>query len=114
MLFIRSGFIKAYYSKPVEERNQLALRPHELGENDGQRWAGVKQEDAMLDWLHDCYFATVAGDSPSFEAWPTNQGLLMSESCEAVLTLTGRLSHPRIFACNVGVVRIIPDLTWNL
>ncbi len=114
MLFIRSGFIKAYYSKPVEERNQLALRPHELGENDGQRWAGVKQEDAMLDWLHDCYFATVAGDSPSFEAWPTNQGLLLSESCEVVLILTGRLSHPRIFACNVGMVRIIPDLTWSL
>lgn len=27
----------------------------------------------MIDWLHDCYFATVAGDSPTFEAWPTNQ-----------------------------------------
>lgn len=28
----------------------------------------------MIDWLHDCYFAAVAGDSPTFEAWPTNQG----------------------------------------
>ncbi|KAL9068038.1 MAG: hypothetical protein Q9161_006483 [Pseudevernia consocians] len=79
MLFIRSGFIKTYYSKPVEERNQLALRHHELGQNDGQRYAGVKQEDAMLDWLHDCYFAAVAGDSPTFEAWPTNQEYYIHE-----------------------------------
>ena len=84
MLFIRSGFIKSYYDKPVEERNQLALRPHELGGNDGQRYAGVKQEDAMLDWLHDCYFATVAGDSPTFEAWPSNQGVTRPESCQGV------------------------------
>lgn len=80
MLFIRSGFIKTYYGKPVEERNQLALRHHEIGANDMQRYAGVKQEDAMLDWLHDCYFAAVAGDSPTFEAWPSNQGAVLSES----------------------------------
>lgn len=73
MLFIRSGFVKIYYSKGVEERNGLALRRHELGMGDGQRYAGVGQEDAMLDWLHDCYFATVAGDSPTFEAWPSDQ-----------------------------------------
>jgi hypothetical protein len=24
----------------------------------------------VLDWLHDCYFAAVAGDSPTFECWP--------------------------------------------
>lgn len=24
----------------------------------------------MRDWLHDCYFAGVAGDSPTFEVWP--------------------------------------------
>ena len=78
MLFIRSGFIKAYYSKSVEERTRLARRYHELGPNTQQRYAGVKQEEAMLDWLHDCYFATVAGDSPTFEAWPTNQGVSIS------------------------------------
>jgi hypothetical protein len=27
----------------------------------------------MIDWLHDCYFAAVAGDAPSFEAWPTRR-----------------------------------------
>lgn len=78
LLFIRSGFIKTYFSKPKDERNKLALRPHQLGPDDGQRYAGVKQEEAMIDWLHDCYFAAVAGDSPTFEAWPTNQGELIS------------------------------------
>lgn len=107
MLFIRSGFIKTYYEKPVEERNQLARRHHEIGANDGQRYAGVKQEDAMLDWLHDCYFATVAGDSPTFEAWPSNQGAFPNESplTKTILILTGRLLHSRILTCDVGLVR---------
>ena len=74
LLFIRSGFIRTYFSKSQEERKKLALRPHQLGPDDGQRYAGVKQEEQMIDWLHDCYFAAVAGDSPTFEAWPTNQG----------------------------------------
>ena len=71
MLFVRSGFISSYFSKTPEEREKLALRPHALGPDDGQRWAGLKQEEPMLDWLHDCWFATVAGDSPTFERWPT-------------------------------------------
>ena len=79
MLFIRSGFIQAYHSKPPEERNELALRPHIIGPDDGQRWAGLKQEIPMVDWLHDCYFATVAGDCPAFEAWPTNQDYYLHE-----------------------------------
>ncbi len=73
LLFVRSGFIRTYFGKSQEERTRLAVRPHQLGPDDGQRYAGVKQEDAMIDWLHDCYFAAVAGDSPTFEAWPTNQ-----------------------------------------
>ena len=72
MLFIRSGFIQEYFSKTPEERKRLAHRPHQLGPDDGQRWAGVKQEEPMIDWLHDCWFASVAGDSPTFEAWPSN------------------------------------------
>ncbi|KAL9638689.1 MAG: hypothetical protein Q9164_001397, partial [Protoblastenia rupestris] len=79
MLFIRSGFIQAYHSKPPEERNELALRPHIIGPDDGQRWAGLKQEMPMVEWLHDCYFATVAGDCPAFEAWPTNQDYYLHE-----------------------------------
>ena len=74
LLFIRSGFIEAYYSKTSEEQERLALRPQHFGPEDGQRYAGVAQEDAMLDWLHDCYFAAVGGDAPAFEAWPSNKG----------------------------------------
>lgn len=52
----------------------MALRPHAIGPDDGQRWAGVGQEEKVLDWLHDSYFAAVAGDAPAFEAWPTHAG----------------------------------------
>lgn len=74
MLFVRSGFIEAYKTKPHDERNQLALRPHSFGPDDGQRYAGVAQEEKILDWLHDCYFSAVAGDAPAFEAWPSHKG----------------------------------------
>lgn len=74
ILMIRSGFVEAYYSKSPEERSELALRPHSIGPQDGQRYAGVAQEEKVLDWLHDCYFAAVAGDAPAFEAWPTQGG----------------------------------------
>lgn len=83
---------------PAEERNQLARRHHEIGVNDGQRYAGVKQEDEMLDWLHDCYFAAVAGDSPTFEAWPSNQGMFLSirisRQNKDVLISTNRVLSP--------------------
>ncbi|CAI6328896.1 unnamed protein product [Periconia digitata] len=71
MLFIRSGWKEAYDSKTPEVRAEAALRHGEGME--GQRWAGVSQEERMIDWLHDCYFAAVAGDSPTFEAWPTHE-----------------------------------------
>ena len=79
MLFIRSGFIEAYKAKSPSERDRLALRPHVSGPDDGQRWAGLEQAEPILDWLHDCYFATVAGDSPTFEAWPTNRDYHLHE-----------------------------------
>ena len=66
--------MEAYYAKPGDERAALAKRPHVHGPDDGQRWAGVAQEEEMIDWLHDGYFAAVAGDAPSFEAWPTDKG----------------------------------------
>lgn len=66
MLFIRSGFVSTYYSKTEDERVAAALRPHSVGKEGGQRWAGVEQEEEMIDWLHDSYFSTVAGDAPAF------------------------------------------------
>ncbi|KAL5390265.1 hypothetical protein DPSP01_001837 [Paraphaeosphaeria sporulosa] len=72
ILLIRSGWKEAYDSKTPEERSKAALRTHEPG-NDGQRWTGVAQEEEILDWLHDSYFAAVGGDAPAFEAWPTEK-----------------------------------------
>ena len=76
ILFIRSGFVEAYQTKTLTERAKLHTRGHTPGEDGEQRWAGVAQEERMLDWLHDSYFAAVAGDAPSFEAWPSHQGMI--------------------------------------
>ena len=51
MLFVRSGWTKAYWNMAPEERVRMR-----------GRFAGLKQEEKILDWLHDCYFAAVAGD----------------------------------------------------
>ncbi|KAK4998277.1 hypothetical protein LTR66_002458 [Elasticomyces elasticus] len=79
ILFIRSGWVEQYHLKTPEERSAMALRPHVLGKDDGQRYAGVSQEERVLDWLHDCYFAAVAGDAPAFEAWPTHEDYYLHE-----------------------------------
>lgn len=79
ILFVRSGWVEAYHTKGEEERAALALRPHVLGKKDGQRYAGVSQEPQVLDWLHDSYFAAVAGDAPTFEAWPTHEDYHLHE-----------------------------------
>jgi hypothetical protein len=81
MLMIRSGFVAAYHSKTADERTAAALRPHVAGVNDKQRWAGIMQEDKVLDWLHDCYFSTLAGDAPAFEAWPSQEGNYVTFLC---------------------------------
>lgn len=52
-----------------EDRKAGALR-----QNDDLAWAGLMQEGAVLEWLHDCYFAAVAGDAPTFECWPPIAG----------------------------------------
>ncbi|PGH01620.1 hypothetical protein AJ79_07868 [Helicocarpus griseus UAMH5409] len=74
ILLVRSGFVESYYERAPEERTKLALRGHTEGQGEAgeeQQWAGLAQEEAMVDWLHDCYFAAVAGDAPAFERWPT-------------------------------------------
>ncbi|PVH94031.1 hypothetical protein DM02DRAFT_618901 [Periconia macrospinosa] len=74
ILFIRTGWKEAHDTLTPEARSKAALR-HGSGKDgeDGQAYAGVGQEEEMIDWLHDCYFAAVAGDSPTFEAWPTHE-----------------------------------------
>ncbi|KAM0141769.1 hypothetical protein ACHAO1_001608 [Botrytis cinerea] len=79
LLFIRSGFVSTHHTKSPEARNAAALRPHGIGPDDGQRWAGLKQDEDMLDWLHDCYFSAAAGDAPAFEAWPSQEHYMLHE-----------------------------------
>ncbi|RFU28540.1 hypothetical protein B7463_g7806, partial [Scytalidium lignicola] len=79
LLFIRSGFTETYHSKSPEARAIGTSRKHTHGTESGQRWAGIKQEEVMIDWLHDCYFSAVAGDAPSFEAWPTQESYMLHE-----------------------------------
>ena len=79
ILLIRSGFVESYNERSDEENKSLALRHHGGIGDDDQHWAGVKQEDAMLDWLHDCYFAAVGGDAPAFECWPPQKEYYLHE-----------------------------------
>jgi hypothetical protein len=65
-LFIRSGWVQDYYARSEEENVTIGLRENPV-------WAGVSQDEDMLDWLHDCYFAAVAGDAPAFERWPSSR-----------------------------------------
>lgn len=68
ILLIRSGFVEKYNSLTPEDRYAAATRSH-----DDLAFAGISREKAVRDWLHDCYFAGVAGDSPTFEAWPVTE-----------------------------------------
>lgn len=83
--------MERYYELTPEERTAGALRPmHIEGGNskdaaakgahpEGIAFAGIKQEQAIIDWLHDSYFAGVAGDAPSFERWPTPEPYYLHE-----------------------------------
>ncbi|KIW95019.1 uncharacterized protein Z519_04999 [Cladophialophora bantiana CBS 173.52] len=50
----------------------MHLRRHEFSPDDGQRYIGLQQSKEMLDFLHNSYFAAVAGDQPGFEAIPSD------------------------------------------
>ncbi len=87
ILLIRSGWVDTYNKSSQEERERVALRGvgHDAladhGDENGQTYAGVGAEDDIVDFLHDSYFAAVAGDAPAFEAWPTRRkdGKLLHE-----------------------------------
>lgn len=64
ILMVRGGFIERYAQLSPEDRTAGAKRTE---------FAGVLQEEPVLDWLHDCYFSALVGDSPTFECWPPKQ-----------------------------------------
>lgn len=76
--------MEAYHGNTEEEREAAALRSDDPNTTTNkQQWAGIKQEEKMLDWIHNCFFAAVAGDAPSFEAWPSNAGMRCLKNCKA-------------------------------
>ena len=84
LLFIRSGFTEAYRKLDKEEWEKVARRANVRGKENRQRWAGVQQSEEVKEWLYNGYFAAVAGDAPSWEAWPSLQGKFCRspEGCE--------------------------------
>lgn len=63
ILFIRTGWIRAYQQLSDEKRVALAaMQPPPA--------MGVESSEETLRWLWDSGFAAIAGDQPSMEAWP--------------------------------------------
>jgi hypothetical protein len=79
ILLVRTGFVACSRTKSASERARLAAR-----EGRELEFAGLAQEEAMKEWLHDCWFSAVAGDAPSFECWPKKQKWFLHESLLAL------------------------------
>ena len=93
LLLIRSGFVKAYRALTAAQRTALANRPFPGGPNSGHRFIGVEQTPAMADWLHNSYFAAVAGDQPAFESWPPQGLISLNASNTFVQPNQGRIAN---------------------
>ncbi|MCJ1388205.1 hypothetical protein MMC18_001050 [Xylographa bjoerkii] len=63
ILFIRSGFTAMYEAASPEERVELA-------QPNPPTYSGVETGEKFARWIWEMQFAAVAGDAPSFEAWP--------------------------------------------
>lgn len=63
ILLIRSGWVKGYTQLTSSECQALADKPSPPA-------IGVQSCEEMLRWIWETGFAAVAGDMPSFEAWP--------------------------------------------
>lgn len=80
ILFVRAGFVEDYYARSTEANAAIGHRDFAMEGTDSeiQTWAGLDQSEEIITWLHDCYFAAVAGDGPTFECFPPpahNKGL---------------------------------------
>jgi len=63
ILFVRSGYVKAFNSLSEVEAQKLVAAPNPPA-------IGLESSEEILRWIWDNKFAAVAGDHPSFEAWP--------------------------------------------
>ncbi|KAF9760800.1 hypothetical protein IL306_004110 [Fusarium sp. DS 682] len=66
ILFIRTGWLKAYYNLSKEE--QAAL-PH----REARTSCGVEASEEMVRWHWENKFAAVASDTVAYEAWPSRR-----------------------------------------
>ncbi|KAI5815176.1 hypothetical protein BZA77DRAFT_316615 [Pyronema omphalodes] len=82
ILLVRTGWLVADFALSEEERERIHKGP--------QVWGGIEASQAMAEWMHDSWFAAVASDSPSFEAWPLRK---KEEGGE------GWLLHEKLLAC---------------
>ncbi|KAJ5085476.1 hypothetical protein N7532_010247 [Penicillium argentinense] len=70
ILFIRSGWVRAFSKLSSEEATALAnitVLPA----------VGIESSETTLRWLWETGFAAVAGDQPAFEAWPCQNTMYM-------------------------------------
>ena len=58
VLFLRTGYVKAYASLSSDERVKVASV---------KEWCGLGQSQKTTEWLWDRQFAAVVSDSPGFE-----------------------------------------------
>lgn len=65
ILFVRTGFTKAYASLSTDQAKALTERPSPTD------FLGVEPTRDMVQWMWESGFAAVASDSPSFEQGPT-------------------------------------------
>lgn len=74
IVLVRTGF--TLHDSPSSADQRQEYRGKSLDE---QRYNGIEQSVEMLDWLHDCYVAAIAADSPTLEAWPSPTGWYLHE-----------------------------------
>lgn len=67
ILLVRSGWIYNY--NRLDQAARDSLKRDNIYEH---AFVGVEGSKDMVDFLHDNYFAAVAGDTPAWEAWPPN------------------------------------------
>ena len=63
ILCVRSGYLKAFDALSDEEARALVTHPAPPA-------IGLQSSEDVLQWIWETGFAAVAGDMPSFEAWP--------------------------------------------
>lgn len=63
ILFVRSGWMRAYQNLSNQEKDQVAAQEHPPS-------IGLESSEETLRWIWDNGFAAAAGDHPTLEAWP--------------------------------------------